>query len=166
MRCFRLLPYALFALTASSVAQLNPALFAPTVAYSSSGYAAFSVAVADLNGDGKQDLVIGNLYASEIDKSVGAVAVLLGNGDGTFQPAVSFRNAGGNVLCQSICGQRQCQNQNECSGLHTFTSPCRSQLQSMYHNPLAEHMDRTSAWDCTSLLASLERPAAPRLMQT
>jgi hypothetical protein len=40
-------------------------------------------AVADLNGDGKPDIVI-----SEIDKS--NVAVLLGNGDGTFQPRVEY----------------------------------------------------------------------------
>ena len=41
-----------------------------------------SVAVADLNGDGKLDLVVGINGA--------AINVLLGNGDGTFQPAVSY----------------------------------------------------------------------------
>jgi hypothetical protein len=39
----------------------------------------FSVAVADLNGDGKPDLVVANFGSSD-------VSVLLGNGDGTFQP--------------------------------------------------------------------------------
>jgi hypothetical protein len=42
-----------------------------------------SVAVADLNGDGKLDLVI-SPYSS-------GIAVALGNGDGTFQPATEFR---------------------------------------------------------------------------
>ena len=41
-----------------------------------------SVEVADLNGDGKLDLVA-------VDFS-GSVAILLGNGDGTFQPAVTY----------------------------------------------------------------------------
>jgi hypothetical protein len=41
------------------------------------------VAVADLNGDGFPDLVTVN--------STGTVSVLIGNGDGTFQPAVSYR---------------------------------------------------------------------------
>jgi hypothetical protein len=41
-----------------------------------------AVAVADLNGDGRLDLVVGNGSAPGV--------VLLGNGDGTFQPAVSY----------------------------------------------------------------------------
>ncbi len=40
------------------------------------------VAAADLNGDGKLDMVVSN--------AAGSVAVLLGNGDGTFQPAVQY----------------------------------------------------------------------------
>jgi hypothetical protein len=35
--------------------------------------------IADVNGDGKPDIITGNYYA-------GSVSVLLGNGDGTFQP--------------------------------------------------------------------------------
>jgi hypothetical protein len=38
-----------------------------------------SIAVADFNGDSKQDLVVADKYGSE-------VSVLLGNGDGTFAP--------------------------------------------------------------------------------
>ena len=38
---------------------------------------------ADVNGDGKADLVIGNETSNNI-------AVLLGNGDGTFQPAITY----------------------------------------------------------------------------
>lgn len=43
----------------------------------------FQVAVADVNGDGKLDLVV-----SDYDDNY--ISVLLGNGDGTFQPGVSY----------------------------------------------------------------------------
>jgi hypothetical protein len=45
----------------------------------------FSVAVADLNGDGIPDIVTGYSGVS------GKICVLLGNGDGTFEPPTSFR---------------------------------------------------------------------------
>jgi hypothetical protein len=41
------------------------------------------VAVADVNGDGRPDLVVANKYS-------GSVSVLLGNGNGTFQAAQNF----------------------------------------------------------------------------
>jgi hypothetical protein len=43
-----------------------------------------SVAVADINGDGKQDLIVA------YDSFSGSVSVLLGNGNGTFQPQQVF----------------------------------------------------------------------------
>jgi FG-GAP-like repeat/Abnormal spindle-like microcephaly-assoc'd, ASPM-SPD-2-Hydin len=53
-----------------------------------------AVAAADLNGDGKLDLVIANRCGNDINcYSEGTVSVLLGNGDGTFQPKVDY-NAG------------------------------------------------------------------------
>jgi hypothetical protein len=42
-----------------------------------------SVAVGDFNGDGKLDLVVGNVFSN-------AVRVLLGEGNGTFQAAVDY----------------------------------------------------------------------------
>ena len=67
--------------------------FQPVVTYSSGGNSGASVAVADVNGDGKPDLLVGN----ECDLNnclLGSVGVLLGNGDGTFQPAVSYDPGG------------------------------------------------------------------------
>ena len=46
----------------------------------------FSVATADLNGDGKLDLAVANQDAT----GIGAVSILLGNGDGTFKAAVGY----------------------------------------------------------------------------
>jgi hypothetical protein len=69
-------------------------LFLPIVTYGSGGTGASSVAVADVNGDGKPDLVVANICASSTDCSKGTVAVLLGNGDGTFQTAVTYGSGG------------------------------------------------------------------------
>jgi hypothetical protein len=66
--------------------------FAPAVSYDSGGWEAFSVAVADVNGDGKPDIVVANFCASYNNGCIGTgtLGVLLGNGDGTFQTAVTY----------------------------------------------------------------------------
>src|SRR5207249_8235854 len=46
-----------------------------------------SVAVSDFNGDGRLDLAVTNASSYDVP---GTVSVLLGNGDGTFQPVQSF----------------------------------------------------------------------------
>src|SRR6185369_12175044 len=58
--------------------------FQPAVSYPS-GTNSYSVTAADLNGDGKLDLVVANNGSAVAGD--GSVAVLLGKGDGTFQPA-------------------------------------------------------------------------------
>src|ERR1019366_3412245 len=68
--------------------------FQPAVTYDSGpGYAVNYVAVADVNRDGKLDLVVTNCGADGC-ASGGPLAVLLGNGDGTFQPAVTYDSGG------------------------------------------------------------------------
>jgi len=69
--------------------------FAAPVAYDSGGWRAESVAMADLNGDGKLDLVVANGCSSNTNCLNGVVGVLLGNGDGTFQNAVLYGSGGG-----------------------------------------------------------------------
>jgi hypothetical protein len=66
--------------------------FAPVSTYGSGGSDVYSVAVADVNGDGNPDIVVVN--ACQTCSSNGTVGVLLGNGDGTFQAVVNY-NAGG-----------------------------------------------------------------------
>jgi hypothetical protein len=51
--------------------------------YLSGGAQTYSLAVADLNGDGKPDLVVANAGSD-------TVGILLGNGDGTFKKAVTY----------------------------------------------------------------------------
>ena len=50
------------------------------------GYYPQSVVALDLNGDGKQDLAL----ATNLD-TTGLVAMLIGNGDGTFQPETTYQ---------------------------------------------------------------------------
>jgi hypothetical protein len=70
-------------------------LFLPPVAYDSGGYTASFVAVGDVNGDGQLDVVLGNECASSgCGPGGAAVGVLLGKGDGSFQPAVTYGTGG------------------------------------------------------------------------
>ena len=75
--------------------------FQVAVAYGSGGYNAYSVAVADVNGDGKPDVVVANQYVNSIDFN-GTVGVLLGNGDGTFQPVVSYGSGGNQAYTVAV----------------------------------------------------------------
>jgi hypothetical protein len=68
--------------------------FQAAVTYDSGGVSAQSVAVADVNRDGKLDVVVANQTSN-------TVGVLLGNGDGTFQPAVAY-GSGSNSFTWSV----------------------------------------------------------------
>jgi hypothetical protein len=59
--------------------------FEPQVQYAT-GNTPVALAVADFNGDGKLDLAVLN----NVNPPPGSISVLLGNGDGTFQPHVDF----------------------------------------------------------------------------
>jgi hypothetical protein len=76
--------------------------FQSALTFGSGGYGANSVAVADVNGDGKPDVLVANICASGSDCTTGTVAVLLGNGDGTFQPAVTYASGGQTALSIAV----------------------------------------------------------------
>jgi hypothetical protein len=68
--------------------------FRPPVNYATQ-VAPTSVAVGDFNGDGKLDLAVTNLCGGDHTcERPGTVSILLGNGDGTFQPRMDYRVGG------------------------------------------------------------------------
>jgi FG-GAP-like repeat len=59
--------------------------------YTSGGLQANSISVADVNGDGKPDLLVANQSCSDVcNDSDAVVGVLLGNGDGTFEAPLTY----------------------------------------------------------------------------
>ena len=84
-------------------AGMNPdaGLFLPGVNYSSNGDFGNSVAVADLNGDGKADVVVANGYNVAVPGNAG-VGVLLGNGNGTLRAAVNYDSGGPGFFANSV----------------------------------------------------------------
>lgn len=69
---------------AGSFSYGTPSVFA-------TGLAPAAVAVVDVNGDGKLDAITA-------DNAGSSASVLLGNGNGTFQPAVAYRNSSYQLL--------------------------------------------------------------------
>ncbi len=67
--------------------------FLPSVTYATGGVMSNAVAVVDVNGDGNPDIIVTN-ECLEGDTNCHGVAVLFGNGDGTFQSAVGYNSGG------------------------------------------------------------------------
>jgi hypothetical protein len=77
----------LLATAGAAQAQTPAATFASATTYGTGGSQPYSIAVADVNGDGKPDLLTPNYGNS-------TVGVLLGNGNGTFQTATTYSTGG------------------------------------------------------------------------
>jgi hypothetical protein len=63
--------------------------FAKAVTFGSGGQSPYGIAVGDLNHDGIPDLIVAN-YGTEQNGDYGNVAVLLGKGNGSFDPPVRY----------------------------------------------------------------------------
>lgn len=66
----------------------------PGETFSTAGNFSEALAVLDVNGDGIPDIVITNMCLGGAPPNCQGVAVLLGNGDGTFQSAVGYNSGG------------------------------------------------------------------------
>lgn len=80
----------------------NTPLFLPVVTYDPGGFEASMIAVGDLNNDGKPDLVVVDCGDCYVIRGAGVVGVLIGNGDGTFQPAIVYGPGGVTPLFVAI----------------------------------------------------------------
>src|SRR5580704_13474673 len=85
---------------ASRLPNDSPIFFNPET-YLSGGVYAFSVAVGDFNGDGNADLVVTN-ECPDSNCNGGAVSVLLGNGDGTFQAPQTYSSGGSEAYAVAV----------------------------------------------------------------
>src|SRR5271170_7499706 len=75
--------------------------FRKAVPYVTSGYNPYSVAIADLNGDGNLDVVVANESQSK-NNPEGSISVMLGKGDGTFHAPVNYSSGGEGAYSISV----------------------------------------------------------------
>lgn len=85
----------LLAVMAGAAQAQTPATFATATAYGTGGSNPISIAVADVNGDGKSDLFTAH-------NGNGTVGVLLGNGNGTFAAAVAYGTGSNNPISIAV----------------------------------------------------------------
>jgi len=90
-------PLIFFATTfsQSGVATAQNPLFPPPTFYDLTGLETRGVVVADVNKDGKPDLVLANWFGQGNSRN-GTIGVLVGDGDGTIQSPVLY-DAGGDA---------------------------------------------------------------------
>jgi hypothetical protein len=81
---------------AQNAQKLKVSLAKP-VTYETGGQGPGTIAAVDLLGNGVLDLVVSNTCVNT-DCQNGTVGVLLGNGDGTFQPATSYSTGAPTLL--------------------------------------------------------------------
>jgi hypothetical protein len=77
--------------------------YAAATTYDSAGMQPFSLAVGDINGDSRQDIVVAN-FCNYVENTcwVTTLGLLLGHGDGTFAPAVPIQLGGNSASSVAI----------------------------------------------------------------
>ena len=81
--------------------------FQPGQVFGSGGAGLASNAVADVNGDGQPDIIVFSACEAPGNCENSVIGVLFGNGDGTFQPAVTYNagpGGGGQVAVGDVNG--------------------------------------------------------------
>jgi hypothetical protein len=68
--------------------------FAKAGSYGTGAIFPQTIMIADVNGDHKLDILVASLYTSPDSGTGGVVSILLGNGDGSYQPAVTQSSGG------------------------------------------------------------------------
>ena len=94
---------AMCALLLCSLSVAETSLFLPPSSFRSGGKLASTIAVADVNGDGKPDLIVVN-YTGQLNGD-GSVSILLGNGDGTFRAPRVYDSGGGGPTAPRSTGE-------------------------------------------------------------
>jgi len=98
------------AFTFSDAAPSTPSAFLPAVTYGTGGLATIFtntggpvwILAADVNGDGRSDLLVANWCVNVSPCTTASVGVLLNKGDGTFQPAVTYDSGGHHAISVSV----------------------------------------------------------------
>ena len=73
-----------------------PSVGLDTFTGSSNSYGSYAVAIGDVNGDGKADLIVAN--SGWYPSYTGSASVYLGNGNGTFQKPTTYPTAAGSCF--------------------------------------------------------------------
>ena len=87
----------------TNTSQGSALVFAPALTYISGMDPAPAMVVADVNGDGIPDVIVGGgCLGAPCIRQHGTVGVLLGNGDGTFQPVMTYDSGGAGVQSVAV----------------------------------------------------------------
>jgi len=78
----------------SVLLNLGDGTFGEAVGYSSGGSEVTSIVISDVNGDGKPDLVLADSCVNGACGGKASIAVLLGNGEGTFASPILYHMTG------------------------------------------------------------------------
>jgi hypothetical protein len=126
--------------------------FRQPVGYLTTAWTPTGVAVDDFNGDGKLDIavsafgVFGNFSSPEVVAKIGSVvSILLGNGDGTFQPRMDFPEpySGGGLAVGDFNGDGKRDLAVTGGGLFPIAPPFLSILLGNGDGTFRPHVDTT-----------------------